>query len=221
MLEADPEDLVLQDGRVATRGSPARSLALAEVAHGAAPGPKSQAPPGTEPGLESTYYFVPPTVTFSFGAHAVVIEIDEELGSIEIKNYAVVHDSGRLLNPTIVEGQIHGGVAQGVGCALYEEIVYDDDGQLLTSTFMDYLLPTSMEVPHIDQAHQDWRTDRNPLGVKGVGEGGTISPPAAIANALADAYRSLGLVDLPIPLSPERVWTAIRVAREGRVPAAN
>jgi carbon-monoxide dehydrogenase large subunit len=218
MLEVHPEDLVLQDGRVAAKGVPTRSLTLAEVAHSAAPGPRSQAPAGQDPGLEATYYFVPPTVTFAFGAHAVVIEIDAELGTIEIKKYAVVHDSGRLLNPTVVEGQIHGGVAQGIGCALYEEIVYDDEGQLLTSTFMDYLLPTSMEVPHIDQDHQEWRTDRNPLGVKGVGEGGAISPPAAIANALADAYRSLGLADLSIPLSPERVWTAIRRAKDGRAP---
>lgn len=221
MLEVDPEDLVLQDGRVATVGSPTRSVTLAEVAHSAAPGPKSRAPADTDPGLEATHYFVPPSVTFAFGAHAVVIEIDAELGSIEIKRYAVVHDSGRLLNPTVVEGQIQGGVAQGVGCALYEEVVYDDEGQLLTSTFMDYLLPTSMEVPHIDQDHQDWRTDRNPLGIKGVGEGGAISPPAAIANALTDAYRSLGLTDLPIPLSPERVWSAIRGAEERRAAAAD
>lgn len=214
MLEADPEDLVIEQGRVATRGVPARSLTLAEIAHAAGPGPKTMAVPGTDPGLEATYYFVPPTVTFAFGAHAAVIEIDPELGSIEIKKYAVVHDSGKLLNPTVVEGQIHGGVAQGIGCAIYEEIVYDDEGQLLTSTFMDYLLPTSMEVPHIDQDHQTSLSDRNPAGVRGVGEGGTISPPAAIANALADAYRSTDMVDLPIPLTPERVWTAIRRAND-------
>jgi carbon-monoxide dehydrogenase large subunit len=212
MLEVDPEDLVLDGGRVEAKGAPARSLALAEIAHAAAPGPRSLVPPGMDHGLEASYYFVPPTVTFAYGVHAVVIEIDEELGSIVLEKYAVVHDSGKLLNPTVVEGQIHGGVAQGVGCALYEEIVYDDEGQLLTSTFMDYLLPTSMEVPHIDQDHQEWGTDRNPLGVKGVGEGGAISPPAAIANALADAYRSKGLESVPIPLSPERVWTAIRAA---------
>jgi carbon-monoxide dehydrogenase large subunit len=212
MLEVDPEDLVLDGGRVEAKGAPTRSLALAEIAHAAAPGPRSLVPEGMDHGLEASYYFVPPTVTFAYGVHAVVIEVDEELGSIELEKYAVVHDSGKLLNPTVVEGQIHGGVAQGIGCALYEEIVYDDECQLLTSTFMDYLLPTSMEVPHIDQDHQEWGTDRNPLGVRGVGEGGAISPPAAIANALADAYRSKGLEQVPIPLSPERVWTAIRAA---------
>jgi aerobic carbon-monoxide dehydrogenase large subunit len=210
LLEADPEDLVLKDGHVATKGAPGRSLSFAEIAHAAAPGPKSKVPEGMDPGLEATYYFVPPTVTYSYGAHAAVIEVDAELGSIELKRYAVVHDSGTIINPTVVEGQIHGGVAQGIGCALYEEMVYDEEGQPLTSTFMDYLLPTAMEIPHVDQDHQESLTDRNPLGIRGVGEGGTISPPAAIANALADAYRSMPFENVVIPLTPERVWTAIR-----------
>jgi carbon-monoxide dehydrogenase large subunit len=213
VLEADTEDLILEDGHVSARGVPDHSLSLAEIAHAAAPGPRSKVPRGMDPGLEATYYFVPPTVTYSYGAHAVVIEVDEELGSIELLRYAVVHDSGTIINPTVVEGQIHGGVAQGIGCALYEEMVYDDDGQPLTSTFMDYLLPTSMEIPVVDQDHQVSRTDRNPLGIRGVGEGGTISPPAAIANALADAYRSVPAERVSIPLTPERVWAAINSLR--------
>lgn len=218
MLETDVNDLELEDGRVHTKGAPDRSLTLAEIAHGAAPGPRSRVGPGEEHGLEATYYFVPPTVTFAYGVHAAVIEVDPELGSIEIKKYAVVHDSGRLLNPMVVEGQIQGGVAQGVGCAIYEEIVYDDEGQLLTSTFMDYLIPTSMEVPDVAQDHLEFLSELNPLGVKGVGEGGAISPPAAIANALADAYRSRGLDQVPIPLTPERVWHAINEADSERLP---
>lgn len=210
ILETAPEDLVLEDGRVSTKGVPDRSLTLGEIAHAAAPGPKSRVPEGMDHGLEATYYFVPPTVTFAYGAHAVVIEVDPELGSIELKKYAVVHDSGRIINPTVVEGQIQGGVAQGIGTAVYEEMVYDEEGQPLTSTFMDYLLPTAMEIPNIDQDHEEWPTDRNPLGIKGVGEGGTISPPAAIANALADAYRSENIGHVEIPLTPERVWAAIR-----------
>lgn len=214
MLEANPEDLELREGVVSPKGAPARSLTLAEIARAAAPGPRSRVPEGMDHGLESTYFFVPPTVTFSYGAQAVVIEVDEELGSIEIKDFAVVHDSGRILNPTVVEGQVQGGVAQGIGCALYEEILYDDEGQLLTTTFMDYLLPTSMEVPDVNQAHQEFLSERNPLGIKGVGEGGAICPPAALANALADAFRSVGLGSVPIPLTPDRVWSAIRDALE-------
>jgi carbon-monoxide dehydrogenase large subunit len=214
MLETDPQDLVLEDGRVAPRGVPSRSLGLAEIAHAAAPGPRSRVPEGADHGLEATYYFVPPTVTFAYGAHAVLIEVDPELGWIEVKRYAVVHDSGTIINPTVVEGQIQGGVAQGIGCAVYEEMVYDEEGQPLTSTFMDYLLPTAMEIPHIDQDHQESPTDRNPLGIRGVGEGGTISPPAAIANALLDAFRSTGIAQLHIPLTPERVWAAIRASAD-------
>jgi aerobic carbon-monoxide dehydrogenase large subunit len=210
ILEVHPEDLELKDGQVATRGAPGRSVSFAEVARAAAPGPGSRVPPGMDHGLEATYYFVPPTVTFSYGAHAAVVEVDPELGSVELKRYAVVHDSGRVVNPAVVEGQIQGGVAQGIGCALYEEFIYDDEGQPLTSTFMDYLLPTAMEVPHIDQSHQEFRTDRNPLGIRGVGEGGAISPPAAITNAVLDAFRAKGLGPVSIPLTPERVLAAIR-----------
>ena len=208
MFETDPQDLVLEDGRVAPRGVPTRSVGLKEIARAAAPGPRSRVPPGMDHGLEATYYFVPPTVTFAYGAHAVLIEVDPELGSMEVRKYAVVHDSGQIINPTVVEGQIHGGVAQGIGCAIYEEMIYDDEGQPLTSTFMDYLLPTAMEIPPIDQDHQESLTDRNPLGIRGVGEGGTISPPAAIANAVLDAFRSTKVGKLEIPLTPERVWTA-------------
>lgn len=217
LLEIDPDDLEIRDGQVSPKGAPGRGVLLSAVAEAAAPGPRSLVPPDMDHGLEESYFFVPPTVTFGCGAQAAVVEVDEELGSIELVQFAVVHDCGKMLHPTVVAGQIQGGVAQGIGCALYEEIIYDDEGQLLTSTFMDYLLPTSMEVPDVDQDHQEFLSERNPLGVKGVGEGGAISPPAAISNALADAYRSIGLGPVPIPLTPDRVWHAIRQAR--RLPA--
>jgi carbon-monoxide dehydrogenase large subunit len=213
MLESDPDDLELRDGAVIVRGAPSRAVPLADIAHAAAPGPRSLVPPGHDHGLEATYFFVPPSVTFGYGAQAAVIAVDPELGLIDIERFVVVHDSGRLLNPTIVAGQVQGGVAQGIGCALYEEIVYDDEGQLLTSTFMDYLVPTAMEVPDVEQDHHVFLSERNPVGIKGVGEGGTISPPAAVANALADAFRSIGLRHVEIPLTPERVWKAIAESR--------
>ena len=151
------------------------------------PGWASKLPEGWEPGLEATFYFVPPTVTWANSTHVAVIEVDIETGGIKLLDYIVAHDAGKLINPLLVDGQIHGGVAQGIGAALYEEIAYDGNGQLLSGSFMDYLLPGSMEVPKIKTVHLESPSPLNPLGVKGLGEGGAIAPPAAIANALADA----------------------------------
>lgn len=212
LLETAVEDLDIGDGIVYPAGAPTYGVTLAEVAQAAAPGPRSRVPAGMDYGLESSYYFVPPGVTFAYGAHAAVVEVDPDLGSVDIVKFAVVHDSGKILNPMVVEGQIHGGVAQGVGTALYEEVVYDDEGQPLATTFMDYLLPTSLEVPEVVQVHHEFLTEKNPLGIKGVGEGGAISPPAAIAGAISDALRPLDLQLKALPLSPARVWTSIREA---------
>jgi carbon-monoxide dehydrogenase large subunit len=208
LLEVAPADLLIEDGQVWPQGAPSRAKTFRDIARAAAPGPRSKLSGGI--GLEASYYFVPRSVTFAYGVHAAVVEVDPEVGSIDLLKYVVVHDCGKILNPTVVEGQIHGGVAQGIGCALYEEFVYGEDGQPLTSSFMDYLLPTAAEVPHIDQAHQEFLSDRNPLGVKGVGEGGAISPPAAIANALADAFGSRNPELLTLPLTPGRVWEALK-----------
>lgn len=213
LLEADPADLVVDRRSVQVKGTPARSLELRAVARAAAPGPRSAVPEGRPFGLSATSYFVPPTVTFSYGVHVAVVEVDEELGEVRVLRYVVAHDCGRMLNPLVVEGQVQGGVAQGIGSALYEEIVYGSDGQPLTTTFMDYLLPTTAEVPTVDQVHLEIPSARNPLGVKGVGEGGAISPPAAVANAVVDALGcDADLVELP--LTPERVLRlAERAAR--------
>jgi carbon-monoxide dehydrogenase large subunit len=202
LLEANPDDLEMGNGRLFVRGMPQRSLALSELAKAAVPGWASKLPNGLAPGLEETFYFVPATVTWANAAHVAVIEVDRETGEIKLLDYVVSHDAGKLINPLLVEGQIHGGVAQGIGAALYEEICYDPNGQLLSGSFMDYLLPGSMEVPKIKTVHLESASPLNPLGIKGLGEGGAIAPPAAIANALADALR---VAVNEIPLSPNRV----------------
>lgn len=213
LLEASPDDLELVDGHARVKGVADTGITLEEIAEAAAPGPRSRVPDGMDPGLETQYYFVPPTVTWASGMQAAVVEVDEDTGFVTLLDYATVDDCGHMLNPMIVEGQVHGGVAHGVGNALFEEAVYDADGQLLTSTYMDYLLPTAAEMPDIRVGHQSFPSDRNPLGVKGVGEGGAISPPAAIANAIVDAFRPLKLKIGRAPVAPEAVLEAIRAGK--------
>jgi carbon-monoxide dehydrogenase large subunit len=202
-LEARPEDLVLTGGRVEVRGAPGKGMAIAEVArlaHGMG------VPPGMDPGLEETVYFRPERQTFANGAHVVEVEVDPATGGVRFEKYTIVHDCGTLLNPMLVEGQIHGGTMYGLSTALLEEIAYDESGQLLTATFMDYLLPTTMDVPHMDVSHFESPTPLNPNGAKGAGEGGTIPALEAIASAVEDALKPLGApVVRELPLSPPRV----------------
>ncbi len=212
LLEVSADDLVMADGHVHVRGDAASRVSLAEVYHAALPGPHSRAPEGTEPGTRELQYFVPPTVTFGAGFIAATVAVDVETGAVTVERMDIIHDSGRLINPIVVEGQIQGGIMQGVGGALYESVVYDANGQPLTTTFMDYLLPTSAEVPEIRQTHMSGVSDRNPLGVKGVGEAGAIAPPAAIANAIADALRPLEVEVNELPLLPSAVVAAIEKA---------
>jgi aerobic carbon-monoxide dehydrogenase large subunit len=195
LLEAAPADLELAGGRVRVRGAPGRSLALGEVA-GAAGGGE---------GLAAAGGFTPPGVTFASGAHLAVVEVDPWVGAVRVLRYVVVHDCGRVVNPTIVEAQVAGGVAQGIGGALLEELVYDEDGQLLTGSFMDYLLPRSTGLPSIEVHHLETPSARNPLGIKGVGEAGTIGPPAAIAGAVEDALAPFGARVTRCPLPPHVV----------------
>jgi carbon-monoxide dehydrogenase large subunit len=213
LLEVSPEDLEFAGGKATVRGSSATGVTLQEIAHAAAPGPRSRVPEGMDPGLEEQYYFVPPTVTWSSGTHAAVVEVDEETGFVHLLEYATVDDCGQMLNPMIVEGQAHGGVAHGIGNALFEEAVYDADGNLLTSTYMDYLLVTAAEMPHIKLGHQSFPSEKNPLGVKGVGEGGAVAPPGAIHNAIVDAFRPLKIQINHAPVTPEALLTAISAAR--------
>ena len=205
LLEANPADLELAGGKVFIRGLPQRAVSFSELARASVPGWASKLPPGLEPGLEAVFYFVPPTVTWANAVHVAVIDVDIETGAIKLRDYIVAHDAGKLINPLLVDGQVHGGVAQGIGAALYEEIAYDQNGQVLSGSFVNYLLPGSMEVPKIKTVHLESPSPLNPLGVKGLGEGGAIAPPAAIANALADALRPFALPVNVIPLTPDRV----------------
>jgi carbon-monoxide dehydrogenase large subunit len=159
----------------------------------------------TAPDFEATVYHPQPTVTYTAAVHAAHVEVDPETGAVRLLRYVVAHDCGHVINPVIVDGQIHGGVAQGVGGALGEEMVYDDAGQLLTGSLMDYLVPTATDLPPIETVHLEFPSPRNPLGIKGVGEGGAISPPAAIASAVEDALAPLGVRVTRAPLAPWRV----------------
>jgi carbon-monoxide dehydrogenase large subunit len=213
LLEANRDDLEIGGGKVFVRGLAQRSVSFRELARAAVPGWASKLPPGLTPGLEETFYFVPATVTWANAAHVAVIEVDTQTGAIKLLDYVVAHDAGKLINPLLVDGQIHGGVAQGIGAALYEEIAYDHNGQLLTGNFMDYLLPGALEVPRIKTVHLESLSPRNPLGIKGLGEGGAIAPPAAIANALADALSPFAAQVDEIPLTPNRVLQLVARAR--------
>jgi len=214
-LECAPEDLELREGRVGVRGVPGRSLTLAQLARAAHPGWDHRRPQGMEPLLEATSYYEPPTVTWAYAAHAAMVEVHPETGEITIHRYVVAHDAGTVINPRIAEGQIHGGVAQGLGAATLEELVYDEGGQLLTTTLMDYVLPSAVEVPTMEVIHLEHPSPLNPLGVKGLGEGGAIAPPAAIANAVSDALRPFGIECNRLPIRPDRIVDALRSAPSG------
>jgi carbon-monoxide dehydrogenase large subunit len=216
VLEADPEDLRLEGGVVTAAGLPGDGLDLRRVAAETAPGPRSILAPDEPPGLEETAYFVPPTATFGSGTHVTAVEVDPETGAVRVLDHVTVDECGTVLNPAIVEGQVHGGVAHGIGNALLEEAVYDDDGQLLTTTYLDYLLPTAMDVPAVRVGHQAFPSDRNPLGAKGVGEGGAVAAPAAIVNAIEDAIGPSPVRITRIPVSPERILQALAAASPDR-----
>ena len=203
LLEAAPADIEVTDGVVAVRGAPGSATPLASVIRAAIP---TFARPGVASlDFEATVYHHQPTVTYTNAVHVAVVEVDPGTGSVKLLRYLVAHDCGKLINPVIVEGQIHGGVAQGVGGGLLEEMVYDEQAQLLTGTFMDYLVPTAMELPAIETVHLEYPSPRNPLGIKGIGEGGAISPPAAIANAVEDALSPWGVRVTRTPLGPSMV----------------
>jgi carbon-monoxide dehydrogenase large subunit len=208
LLATDPADLELSAGRVSPRRSPERGLSLAELARKANP-LRGAVRPGTEPGLESTAYFGPDRGSTASGVHAMIVEVDVETAMVDITRYLVVHDCGAIINPLLVEGQIHGGVAQGIGNAFYEQLVYDEQGQLLNASFMDYLLPTAAEVPPIETAHRETPSPFNPVGLKGVGEAGCIPTGAAFAQAIEDA---LQVEVLDIPLSPNALFNLIQRA---------
>ena len=209
LLEAAPADVEVTDGMVTVRGAPASAIPISKVIQAAIP---TFANPGVASlDFEATVYHHQPTVTYTSATHVAVVDVDPGTGAVKLLRYLVAHDCGTIINPVIVEGQIHGGVAQGV-----EEMVYDEQAQLLTGTFMDYLVPTAMELPPIETVHLEYPSPRNPLGLKGIGEGGAISPPAAIANAVEDALAPFGVRVTRTPLGPSTVLGLLEQAAARR-----
>lgn len=211
-LEAAEEDLEIVEGEVRVKGVPGRGVALADLAAKANP-LRGAVKPGTEPGLEATDYFGPDRGATAAGVHAMIVEVDPETMQIKIDKYVVVHDCGRVINPLILEGQVQGGVAQGLGNAYYEELAFDENGQLLNASFMDFLLPTALDVPSVDVGHEETPSPLNPLGIKGAGEAGAIPAATLFVQAIEDALHDVPLEIREIPLSPSRLWTLAEAAR--------
>ena len=210
LLEAEPDQVRFEEG---TFHGPDGSVSWGDVAFAAHTAIKL--PPGEEPGLQATAFFEPGNFTFPFGTHLCVVEVDAEIGTIEIQKYLAVDDCGKVVNPLLVDGQVHGGIAQGLGQALQEQVVYDDEGQLLTGTLMDYAVPKANQLPRFETVRTETPSPVNPMGVKGVGEAGTIGSTPALVNAVVDALAPLGVRHIDMPLTPERVWEAIQEAKGG------
>jgi aerobic carbon-monoxide dehydrogenase large subunit len=211
-LEAAPEDIELRDGKFSVKGSPDKGMTLAEAAGAAY---LNLVPDGMEPGLEDTTFYDPENFVFPFGAHACIVDVDGETGKVTVVRYVAVDDCGNAINPLLIDGQVHGGIVHALGQALYERVHYDEDGQLVTGTFVDYALPTAAEMPSFETDRTVTPSPVNSLGAKGVGEAGTIAGSAAVTNAVIDALRPLGVDYMNMPLSPMRVWEAINGAKEG------
>jgi carbon-monoxide dehydrogenase large subunit len=205
-LEAAPEDIELHDGKFSVRGSPDQGMTLAEVAGAAY---LNLVPDGMEPGLEETTFYDPENFVFPFGAHACIVDVDAETGKVNVSRYVAVDDCGNAINPLLIDGQLHGGIVHALGQALYERVHYDEDGQLVTGTFVDYAIPTAAELPSFELDRTVTPSPVNSLGAKGIGEAGTIAASAAVTNAVIDALRPLGVNYINMPLTPMRVWEAI------------
>jgi carbon-monoxide dehydrogenase large subunit len=210
LLEASPDDLEWVEDRWQVKGSPDRAKTIQELGGAAWTG--ANLPEGMEPILEATTFHDPPNFTFPFGTHVCEVEVDAETGRVAIERYVAVDDCGNVINPMIVDGQVHGGIVQSIGQALYEETVYAEDGQLRTPTLVEYLVPSAADLPSMELDRTTTPSPSNPLGVKGIGEAGTIAATAAIVNAAVDALSPLGIRHLEMPLQPARVWQAIRDA---------
>jgi len=211
-LEAAADDIEVREGKFSVKGSPDKGMTLAEVA-GLAYIPEDNLPAGMEPGLEETSFYDPENFVFPFGAHAAVVEIDPETGKVDLVRYLAVDDCGPAINPSLIEGQIHGGIVHAVGQALFEQVAYDEDGQLATGSFVSYALPSAAELPMFETDRTETPSPVNSLGVKGVGEAGTIAASAAVTNAVIDALRPEGIAFMNMPLTPMRVWEALQEKR--------
>jgi carbon-monoxide dehydrogenase large subunit len=210
ILEAAEDDIVFEQGTFHVKGSPDKSKSIGEIAfasYGAG------LPEGMEQGLEAVSYFDPPNFTWPFGAHIAVVEVDADTGAVDLRKYVAVDDCGNIINPMIVDGQIHGGIVQGIAQALYEEVVYEDDGNLRTGTLTDYLVPTANEMPEFVLDRTITPSPTNELGVKGIGEAGTIASSAAVINAICDALSPLGIKHVDMPATPDKIWKMMKEAR--------
>src|SRR5215831_9891184 len=213
LLEASPDDLVFDQGRFHVKGNPGSAKTMGEIAFAAY---GASLPEGEDHGLEAIAYFDPPNFVWPFGAHVCVVEVDPATGDAQIQQYVAVDDCGNVINPLIVEGQVQGGIAQGIAQALYEEVAYDDEnGQLMTGSLVDYLVPTAAEIPTAVLDRTVTPSPSNPLGVKGIGEAGTIAASAAVINAIVDALQPLGITHIDMPATPDRLWKQIQQAQGG------
>jgi aerobic carbon-monoxide dehydrogenase large subunit len=209
-LEVAADDLEYASGRFTVKGTD-RSMAVTDAALAA--WTAHNLPDGLEPGLEDTYVYDPPNFSWPGGCHIAVVEIDTETGAVELARYVAVDDVGTVINPMIVDGQVQGGIAQGVAQALYEEAVYDEEGNLVTGSMVNYLVPSAVELPNFELDRTESPSPTNPMGVKGVGETGTIASTAAVMNAVVDGLAPFDVTDVDMPAKPERVWTAIQEGR--------
>jgi aerobic carbon-monoxide dehydrogenase large subunit len=212
LLEASEDDIEFTHGRLHVRGDPESGQTIQEIALAAFTA--HALPDGVEPSLDSDATFDPENFSYPHGTHLCATEVDTETGMVTIRSYVAVDDVGKVVNPLIVDGQVHGGLAQGIAQALYEEAIYDDEGNLTTTTMADYLLPSAADLPHFTTDRTETPATTNPLGVKGVGEAGTIASTPAVVNAIVDALRPLGIRDIVMPCTPERVWRAISAAQD-------
>jgi aerobic carbon-monoxide dehydrogenase large subunit len=213
MLEAPPEEIEFSGGTFQARGGSGASTTIQEIAFAAFHA--HDLPDGVEPSLDADATFDPENFSYPHGTHLCATEVDTETGKVTIRSYVAVDDAGVVVNPLIVEGQVHGGIAQGIGQALYEEAVYDDEGNLLTTTMADYLVPSAADLPSLATDYTQTPATSNPLGVKGIGEAGAIASTPAVVNSILDALRPMGVRDITMPCTPQRVWRAIQAARGG------
>jgi carbon-monoxide dehydrogenase large subunit len=211
LLEAPAEDVAVFPGEgLGVAGAPSTALAWAELAAAAAD--PARRPPGMEAGLEAAVDFEPERSTFPFGAHLAVCEVDTETGRVRLLRHVAVDDAGRVVNPVLAEGQVQGGIAQGVAQALFEEVRYDEDGNCLNGSLASYAMPSAADLPAFETIRTQTPTPLNPLGAKGIGESGTVGATPAVQNAVVDALAHLGVTHIDMPLTPERVWRAIQAA---------
>ena len=212
MLEASEDDVEFANGTFSVKGAPGTGKTIQDLAFAAFAA--HDMPDGVEPNLDADATFDPVALSFPHGTHLCAVDVDTETGRATIRRYVCVDDVGEVINPLIVDGQVHGGVVQGISQALFEEAVYDADGNLTTGSFVDYLLPSAPDVPSMITDRTVSPSTTNPMGVKGVGETGTIAATPAVVNAILDAVRPFGVADIPMPCTPERIWRAIKEASD-------